>query len=135
MIEKSTNMPWYNGPTLLEALDKVHPPKRRTDLPLRVPIQAVYKIGGIGTVPVGSVETGIMKPNMIVHFAPTNLQAEVKSIEMHHKTLQQAVPGDNIGFNVKNLAVSQIQRGNVASDVKNHPAAEVESFIAQGMTD
>lgn len=74
-----------------------------------------------------------MKPNMMVHFAPTNLQAEVKSIEMHHVNLKEALPGDNIGFNVKNLAVSQIQRGNVVSDIQNQPATAVESFIAQVM--
>ncbi len=70
---------------------------------------------------------------MTVHFAPTNLQAEVKSIEMHHVNMKEAVPGDNIGFNVKNLAVSQIQRGNVVSDIQNQPATAVESFIAQVM--
>jgi len=74
-----------------------------------------------------------MKPGMTVHFAPTNLEAEVKSIEMHHVNLRQAVPGDNIGFNVKNLAVGQIQRGNVVSDINNQPASEVESFTAQVM--
>lgn len=133
MIEKSTNLPWYKGPTLLEALDNLHAPKRPTDKPLRVPVQDVYKIGGVGTVPVGRVETGVMKPGMTAHFAPTNLQAEVKSIEMHHVNLKQAVPGDNIGFNVKNLAVNQIQRGHVASDLNNHPATGVESFTAQVM--
>lgn len=74
-----------------------------------------------------------MKPGMIVHFSPSNINAEVKSIEMHHVNLQQAMPGDNIGFNVKNVAVSQIQRGNIVSDVNNHPAAGVESFTAQVM--
>jgi elongation factor 1-alpha len=74
-----------------------------------------------------------MKPGMTAHFAPTNVQAEIKSIEMHHVNLKQAEPGDNIGFNVKNVAIHQIQRGNVASDLHNHPAAEVESFIAQIM--
>ncbi len=74
-----------------------------------------------------------MKPGMTAYFAPTNLQAEIKSIEMHHVNLKQAIPGDNIGFNVKNIAVNQIQRGNVASDAHNNPAMAVESFTAQVM--
>ena len=61
MIERSTNLPWYKGPTLLEALDAIDPPKRPSDKPLRLPLQDVYKIGGIGTVPVGRVETGVIK--------------------------------------------------------------------------
>jgi elongation factor 1-alpha len=131
MMEKSANMPWYKGPTLLEALDTIEPPKRPTDKPLRLPLQDVYKIGGIGTVPVGRVETGILKPNMVVTFAPSALSTEVKSIEMHHEALQEALPGDNVGFNVKNLSVKDIRRGFVASDSKNDPAQETESFNAQ----
>jgi len=131
MMEKSPNMPWYKGPTLLEALDTIEPPKRPTDKPLRLPLQDVYKIGGIGTVPVGRVETGILKPNMVVTFAPSALSTEVKSIEMHHEALQEALPGDNVGFNVKNLSVKDIRRGFVASDSKNDPAQETESFNAQ----
>ena len=131
MIEKSANMPWYSGPTLLEALDSVHPPKRPTDKPLRVPLQDVYKISGIGTVPVGRVETGIMKPGMKLVFAPSHLVSEVKSIEMHHTSLPQAVPGDNIGFHVKNLAVKELHRGMVASDATKDPATGVKQFEAQ----
>ena len=131
MIERSTNMNWYKGPILLEALDAVTPPKRPTDKPLRLPLQDVYKIGGIGTVPVGRVETGILKPAMIVVFAPVNVSTEVKSIEMHHEQLQQALPGDNVGFNVKNVSVKDIRRGNVCGDTKNDPPAETDSFTAQ----
>jgi len=131
MIEKSDKMPWYKGPTLLEALDTVEAPKRPTDKPLRPPLQDVYKIGGIGTVPVGRVETGILKPNMVVTFAPSALSTEVKSIEMHHEALQEALPGDNVGFNVKNLSVKDIRRGFVASDSKNDPAQETQDFTAQ----
>mmetsp|Transcript_22648 Transcript_22648/g.72879 ORF Transcript_22648/g.72879 Transcript_22648/m.72879 type:complete len:434 (+) Transcript_22648:74-1375(+) len=131
MIEKSANMGWYKGPTLLEALDSVTPPKRPTDKPLRLPLQDVYKIGGIGTVPVGRVETGILKPGMTVVFAPTALSTEVKSVEMHHQELKEAVPGDNVGFNVKNVSVKQLKRGYVAGDVKNDPPKKVESFQAQ----
>ena len=98
---QSPNMPWYKGPILLEALDEMREPKRPTELPLRLPLQDVYKIGGIGTVPVGRVETGIIKPGMTVQFGPTGLTTEVKSVEMHHESLPEAVPGDNVGFNVK----------------------------------
>merc|ERR1719263_2713710 len=89
MIEKSDRMPWYKGPCLLEALDNVKPPKRPTDKPLRLPLQDVYKIGGIGTVPVGRVETGIIKPGISCCFGPSGLTTEVKSVEMHHESLPQ----------------------------------------------
>jgi len=131
MLEKSPSMPWYKGPTMLEALDMIEPPKRPTDKPLRLPLQAVYKIGGIGTVPVGRVETGILKPGMVVTFAPVQLTSEVKSVEMHHEVLEQALPGDNVGFNVKNLSVKDIFRGNVAGDSKNDPPQGAGSFDAQ----
>jgi elongation factor 1-alpha len=131
MIEKSTNMPWYKGPYLLEALDDIHAPKRPTDKPLRVPLQDVYKIGGIGTVPVGRVETGVMKPGQHVLFAPTNIASEVRTIEMHHTSIPQAIPGDNIGFNVKNVSVKDLKRGNVACDADKDPAAGAASFDAQ----
>merc|ERR1712126_488647 len=117
--------------TLLEALDAVIPPTRPTDKPLRLPLQDVYKIGGIGTVPVGRVETGIIKPGMVVTFAPNMLTTEVKSVEMHHGDLPEAVPGDNVGFNVKNVPVKDIKRGYVASDSKNKPASGVADFTAQ----
>jgi elongation factor 1-alpha len=131
MLERSTNLPWYKGPTLLEALDAVTEPKRPIDKPLRIPLQDVYKIGGIGTVPVGRVETGILKPGMVVTFAPTMVTTEVKSIEMHHESLPQATPGDNVGFNVKNVSVKDIRRGNVAGDAKVDPPAETDTFTAQ----
>jgi len=98
---------------------------------LRLPLQDVYKIGGIGTVPVGRVETGTIKAGMVVQFAPANIATEVKSVEMHHEQLAEAVPGDNVGFNVKNISVKDIRRGNVASDSKNDPAKEAEFFEAQ----
>merc|ERR1719350_2731712 len=131
MLEKSANMGWYKGPTLLEALDNIIPPKRPIEKALRVPLQDVYKIGGIGTVPVGRVETGVLKPGMVVTFAPPMLTTEVKSVEMHHEQLKQAVPGDNVGFNVKNVSVKDIRRGNVASDSKKDPAKGAKSFHAQ----
>merc|ERR1719471_100331 len=148
MIEKTANMAWYKGWaierknaegkmekatgfTLFEALDAIVPPTRPSDKPLRLPLQDVYKIGGIGTVPVGRVETGIIKPGIVVTFAPVNLTTEVKSVEMHHESLPEAVPGDNVGFNVKNVSVKDIKRGNVASDSKNKPASGVSDFTAQ----
>jgi elongation factor 1-alpha len=131
MLEKSDNMPWYKGPTLLDALDNVNAPKRPTDKPLRLPLQDVYKIGGIGTVPVGRVETGIIKPGMNCCFAPTGLTTEVKSVEMHHESLKEAVPGDNVGFNCKNVSVKEIKRGYVASNAADDPAKGCESFTAQ----
>merc|ERR1712017_20975 len=117
--------------TLFEALDNILPPARPSDKPLRLPLQDVYKIGGIGTVPVGRVETGIIKPGMVVVFAPNGLTTEVKSVEMHHESLDQAIPGDNVGFNVKNVSVKEIKRGYVASDSKNDPAKGAASFVAQ----
>ncbi|KAF8337409.1 translation elongation factor EF-1 alpha [Cantharellus anzutake] len=144
MLEESANMTWYKGwtregkggvvfkgKTLLDAIDAIEPPTRPTDKPLRLPLQDVYKIGGIGTVPVGRVETGIIKPGMVVSFAPANITTEVKSVEMHHEQLSEGNPGDNVGFNVKNVSVKDIRRGYVASDSKNDPAKEAASFVAQ----
>jgi len=143
MLEPSANMPWFkgwsiekkgnkiNGKTLLDALDAMEPPQRPTDKPLRLPLQDVYKIGGIGTVPVGRVETGILKPGQVVTFAPANLTTEVKSVEMHHEALQEAVPGDNVGFNVKNVSVKDLRRGYVCGDSKDNPPKSAEEFTAQ----
>jgi len=131
MLERSANMPWYKGPILIEALDLIVPPSRPTDKPLRLPLQDVYKIGGIGTVPVGRVETGVIKPGMVVQFAPSDLTTEVKSVEMHHESMPEATPGDNVGFNVKGLSVKDLKRGYVASDSKNDPAKETVDFTAQ----
>lgn len=143
MLEKSEKMAWFKGFTierkegnasgecLLAALDAILPPKRPTDKPLRLPLQDVYKIGGIGTVPVGRVETGVIKPGVLVTFAPCNLTTEVKSVEMHHEALVEAVPGDNVGFNVKNVSVKELRRGFVASDSKRDPAKAAADFIAQ----
>jgi elongation factor 1-alpha len=131
MLEKSPNLPWWKGPTLLEALDNLEVPKRPIDKPLRIPLQDVYKIGGIGTVPVGRVETGVLKPGQVVTFAPAGLTTEVKSIEMHHESMPQAVPGDNIGFNVKSVSVKDIRRGMVCGDSKQDPPMECANFTAQ----
>ena len=131
MVEASPNMNWWKGGTLLESLDSVKEPKRPAEKPLRLPLQDVYKIGGIGTVPVGRVETGILKPGMVVNFAPSTVSTEVKSVEMHHESLAQAVPGDNVGFNIKNVSVKDIKRGMVCGDTKNDPPMEAGDFTAQ----
>jgi len=131
MLEPSENMPWYKGPYLLQALDAIKPPKRPILKPLRLPLQDVYKISGIGTVPVGRVETGVLKPGITVCFGPLGVTTEVKSVEMHHEQVSEAIPGDNVGFNVKNLSVQDIKRGYVASDNKNTPATDTEWFKAQ----
>lgn len=143
MLEQSTNMSWHKGwsierkegnatgKTLIDALDAILPPSRPVDKPLRLPLQDVYKIGGIGTVPVGRVETGVLKPGMVVKFAPSNVTTEVKSVEMHHTALEKAEPGDNVGFNVKNVSVKEIRRGNVCGDSKDDPPKEAANFNAQ----
>jgi elongation factor 1-alpha len=131
MLERSTNMGWWKGPTLLDALDNIVPPKRPIEKALRVPLQDVYKIGGIGTVPVGRVETGVLKPGMVVTFAPPMITTEVKSVEMHHESLTEAIPGDNVGFNIKGVSVKDIKRGNVCGDAKNDPPREATDFHAQ----
>merc|ERR1712071_571902 len=143
MLEASSKMGWFkgwtverkegkgSGMTLLEALDNILPPSRPTDKALRLPLQDVYKIGGIGTVPVGRVETGIIKPGMVVTFAPAGLTTEVKSVEMHHEALTEAVPGDNVGFNVKNVSVKELRRGFVAGDSKSNPPRGAADFFAQ----
>lgn len=86
---------------------------------------------GIGTVPVGRVETGILRPGMVVTFAPVNITTEVKSVEMHHEALSEALPGDNVGFNVKNVSVKDIRRGNVCGDSKSDPPQEAAQFTSQ----
>merc|ERR1712216_824749 len=143
MIEATTNMPWYKGwkketksgevtgKTLLDAIDAIEPPTRPANKPLRLPLQDVYKIGGIGTVPVGRVETGTLKAGMVVKFAPNDVTTEVKSVEMHHEVMEIASPGDNVGFNVKNVSVKDIKRGNVCGDSKNDPPLPADTFDAQ----
>jgi len=131
LVTKSEKLSWFKGPTLLEALDVIEPPTRPTDKPLRLPLQDVYKITGIGTVPVGRVETGVLKPGMVVHFAPCGVTTECKTVEMHHTNLEEAIPGDNVGFNIKGISVKDLRRGYVCGDSKNDPPKEANSFNAQ----
>ncbi|ASJ13528.1 MULTISPECIES: translation elongation factor EF-1 subunit alpha [Thermococcus] len=139
VVKKSDKMPWYNGPTLIDALDQIPEPPKPTDKPLRIPIQDVYSIKGVGTVPVGRVETGVLKVGDVVIFEPAStifhkpIQGEVKSIEMHHEAMQEALPGDNIGFNVRGVGKNDIKRGDVAGHTTNPPTVvrPKDTFKAQ----
>jgi len=131
LVTKSEKLSWFKGPTLLEALDLIDPPNRPVDKPLRLPLQDVYKITGIGTVPVGRVETGVLKPGMVVAFAPCGIVTECKTVEMHHTNLEEAIPGDNVGFNIKGISVKDLRRGYVVGDSKNDPPKEALHFNAQ----
>jgi elongation factor 1-alpha len=133
VFNKSDNTPWYNGPTLFEAIDAVEMPPKPTNRPLRLPIQDVYKISGIGTVPVGKVETGVLERGKTVVFNPSQKSAEVKDIEMHHTSHAKAEPGDNVGFNVRGLAANDIRRGDVAGYLTDEPSfvRHDETFIGQ----
>jgi elongation factor 1-alpha len=134
IAKKSENMSWYNGPSLLEAINNLTPPEKPTNLPLRLAIQDVYQIAGIGTVPVGKVETGVMKVNDKVIVVPARegkgVTGEVKSIEMHHEQLQSAEPGDNVGFVVRGIEKKMIARGDVLGHIDNPPTVATE-FTAQ----
>jgi len=130
LTQRSANMPWYKGPTLLEALDQVPEPTKPTDKPFRMPIQDVYSITGVGTVPVGRIETGVVKPGDKVVINPGNLVAEVKSIEMHHQPIEKAIPGDNVGMNLRGVSKTDLKRGFVIGNADNPPTVAKE-FIAQ----
>ncbi len=132
LIERSPNMPWYNGPTLVEALDMLQVPPKPIDKPLRLPIQDVYSISGVGTVAVGRVESGVLKVGDRVAITPPALVAEVKSIETHHVRIEKAEPGDNIGFNLKGVEKKDIKRGDVIGPVDNPPTV-ADEFTARIM--
>jgi len=130
VFKKSDKTPWYNGPTLAEVIDAFQPPEKPTTLPLRLPIQDVYSITGVGTVPVGRVETGIIKPGDKVIFEPAGAVGEIKTVEMHHEQLPSAEPGDNIGFNVRGVGKKDIKRGDVLGHTTNPPTVAAD-FTAQ----
>lgn len=130
LAKPSENMKWWKGPTLLQALNNLKVPQKPTSLPLRVPVQDVYTIAGVGTVPVGRVETGVMKKNDKIVFQPANVTGEVKSIEMHHEEAPQAEPGDNIGWNVRGVSKKDIRRGDVCGHPEKPPTVAKE-FKAQ----
>ena len=133
VVKKSENMPWYKGPTILEQFDSFPEPKLPTDLPMRMPVQDVYEITGIGTVPVGKIETGTMKVGQKVIILPgrtgTGVSGEVKTIEMHHEALPQAQAGDNVGINIRGVGKKDIARGDVICEATRAPSI-VEEFIA-----
>ncbi|MCG1002039.1 MULTISPECIES: translation elongation factor EF-1 subunit alpha [Halobacterium] len=128
--EHSENTPWYDGPTLLEALNDLPAPSPPTDTDLRLPIQDVYTISGIGTVPVGRIETGVMNMGDNVSFQPSDVGGEVKTIEMHHEEVDKAEPGDNVGFNVRGIGKDDIRRGDVCGPADDPPTV-AETFTAQ----
>ena len=130
LAKKSENMPWYKGPTLFEALDEMEVPAKPIKKPLRIPIQDIYTITGIGSVPVGRVETGVLKEGDTLVFMPSKVQGQVKSIETHHVTVKQALPGDNIGFNVRGISKLDVHRGDVAGHVDSPPTVAKE-FLGQ----
>jgi len=130
LVERSKNTPWYTGPTLVEALDEFIIPPRPVDKPLRIPIEAVYSITGVGTVPVGKVESGRLRVGDTVVVMPSGKKGEVRSIETHHTPIQEALPGDNIGFNIKGIAKEDVKRGDVVGHVSNPPTV-ANSFIAR----
>jgi elongation factor 1-alpha len=131
VAKKSTKMPWYKGPSLIEALDaNITMPEKPTAKPLRWPVQDVYTITGVGTVPVGRVETGVMKVGDVLQFEPAGVKGEVKSIEMHHQQIPEAKPGDNVGVNVRGISKEQVRRGDVAGHAANPPTV-VKEFTAQ----
>ena len=130
LVKKSENMPWYNGKTLLESFDDFKVPEKPTGKPLRLPIQDVYSITGVGTVPVGRVETGTMKPNDKIIVMPSGAVGEIKSIETHHQEMPSATAGDNIGFNLRGIEKKDIKRGDVLGTPDNPPCVAKE-FKAQ----
>jgi len=130
VFKRSDKMPWYDGPTIYEAFDLLKPPMKLIDKPLRIPVQDVYSIKGVGTVPVGRVESGVLKVGDTVIFEPPGISGEVKSIEMHHEPIQEAKPGDNIGFNVRGVSRKDIRRGDVAGH-PDKPPTVVKDFTAQ----
>ncbi|KAM5271730.1 LOW QUALITY PROTEIN: elongation factor 1-alpha 1-like [Ctenodactylus gundi] len=142
MLEPSANMPLFKGwkvtredsnasvTTLLEALDCILPPTRPTYKLLCLPLQDVYKTGGIGTVPAGRVQTGVLTPGMVITFAPVNVTTEVKSVEMCHEALSEALPGDSVGFDVKKVSVKDVGCDNIDGDSKSEPPMEATGFTA-----
>ncbi len=130
LYNKSDKTTWYKGPTLYEVLDSFVLPPKPTEKPLRLPVQDVYSITGVGTVPVGRVETGILKEGDKIIFMPSKIEAECKSIETHHVRIPQAVPGDNIGFNVRGVTKTDVHRGDVVGH-PDSPATVAKEFIGQ----
>ncbi|MBW3003778.1 translation elongation factor EF-1 subunit alpha [Candidatus Woesearchaeota archaeon] len=134
IVKKSENMSWYTGGTLLDTINNLKEPEKPTDLPLRLPIQDVYNITGIGVVPVGRVETGVLKVGDKVVAVPgregKGVHGECKSIEMHHEQMQSAEPGDNVGLSIRGFGKKDVARGDVMGHEDNVPTVATE-FTAQ----
>ena len=134
LTKASDKMSWFKGPTLMAQFDNFKEPEKPTTLPLRMPVQDAYEITGIGTVPVGKIETGIMKPGQKIKILPgrtgKGIDAEVKTVEMHHEALPQAEAGDNVGVNLRGIGKKDVARGDVICDAAS-PAPIVEEFTAQ----
>ncbi len=134
VTKKSENMSWYNGPTVMEQFDLFPQPELPTELPMRMPVQDAYEITGIGTVPVGKIETGTMKVGQKVIVLPgrtgKGITGEIKTIEMHYESMPEAVAGDNVGVNVRGVGKKDIARGDVICEAEK-PIPVVEEFIAQ----
>ncbi|MDR0767131.1 MAG: translation elongation factor EF-1 subunit alpha, partial [Methanosarcinales archaeon] len=129
--ENSANTPWYKGPSVIQALNNLKEPEKPTSLPLRIPVEDAYTISGIGTVPVGRVETGIMKKGDTVVFMPSNVSGEVKSIEMHHEEVTQAGPGDNIGWSVRGIGKNDVRKGDVCGPKGDKAPTVADEFTGQ----
>ena len=134
VVKKSDKMTWYKGPTVLEQFDLFKEPEKPTGLPMRMPLQDVYDITGIGTVPVGKIETGVMKIGQKVIVLPgrsgTGVPGEIRTIEMHHEQMKEAEAGDNVGINIRGVGKKDVARGDVVCDA-DKPATMAEEFIAQ----
>src|SRR5947208_15041005 len=122
-------MAWYKGPALVEALNQLTVPPKPPNLPSRCPVQDVSSLTGAGTVPVGRVETGVLKVGMKVYVQPADKIGEIKSVEMHHEQIPQAEPGDNVGFNVRGVDKKDLRRGDVAGPT-DHPPTVAKCFTA-----
>jgi elongation factor 1-alpha len=133
LSKKSDKMPWYKGPTLMEAIDALEIPEKPVNKPLRLPIQDAYKIKGTGLVPVGRVETGVLKKGETIIIMPTGFKGEVRSIEMHHEEIEQALPGDNVGFSIRGINVQDASRGDCLGHPDNPPTVvnPTGSFVGQ----
>jgi len=134
IAKKSDNLKWFNGPTLLEQLDLFDIPEKPVDKPLRMAIQDVYTITGVGTVPVGKIETGKIHPGDKVIILPgksgKGVHGEVKTVEMHHEALKEGIAGDNVGVNIRGIGKQDVERGDIIA-LESNPPTLAEEFTAQ----
>jgi sulfate adenylyltransferase subunit 1 len=122
-------VPWYTGPTVLEALDTFENARADHGLPLRLPVQDVYKWDG-KRIYVGRVETGAINRGDEIIFLPSGKITKVKSVEMWQSPdLERAVAGQNIGITTEEELF--VERGEVISRRKRTPvkAREIRASI------